>query len=337
MWPLLNPLRWKALPRVRLLLMNLLVAGLTSALLILDYEVFHRTKAPYRTFGGAYELPQFRQSASKGLSFVVDPSFGFRPVLGDGPYTHFGTLANDYAAAKPPGVNRLLFIGDSVTHRGQIVEALRAVYGSQKYEYWNAGVESFNTVQEVEYYKRFNRAINPDHVILTFHLNDFETTPVAFREADGTLVVFAPNRPVRRLNPWLFQHSYTYRYWLGLVTPKKTARSEIIAEVRASLTDLERLVAVDRAWLTVLVLPILRPFSDWKPEYQEYRRQILGILESLRLHYFDLLKPLNEALADGVVVTETGDNLFWHPSREAATYFAKYLRTRHLLDEVGAP
>ena len=237
----------------------------------------------------------------------------------------------------PRGVNRLLFIGDSVTHRGQIVEALRAVYGSQKYEYWNAGVESFNTVQEVEYYKRFNRAINPDHVILTFHLNDFETTPVAFREADGTLVVFAPNRPVRRLNPWLFQHSYTYRYWLGLVTPKKTARSEIIAEVRASLTDLERLVAVDRARLTVLVLPILRPFSDWKPEYQEYRRLILGILESLRLHYFDLLKPLNEALADGVVVTETGDNLFWHPSREAATYFAKYLRTRHLLDGVDAP
>jgi hypothetical protein len=316
---------------------NLLVAGLTSALLILGIEVFHRIKAPYRTFGGAYELPQFRQSASKGLSFVVDPSFGFRPVLGDGPYTRFGTLANDYAAAKPPGVNRLLFIGDSVTHRGQIVEALRAVYGSQKYEYWNAGVESFNTVQEVEYYKRFNRAINPDHVILTFHLNDFETTPVAFREADGTLVVFAPNRPVRRLNPWLFQHSYTYRYWLGLVTPKKTARSEIIAEVRASLTDLERLVAVDRARLTVLVLPILRPFSDWKPEYQEYRRLILGILESLQLHYFDLLKPLNEALADGVVVTETGDNLFWHPSREAATYFAKYLKTRHLLDGVDAP
>ena len=167
-----------------------------------------------------------------------------------------------YAAAKPPGVNRLLFIGDSVTHRGQIVEALRAVYGSQKYEYWNAGVESFNTVQEVEYYRRFNRAINPDHVILTFHLNDFETTPVAFREADGTLVVFAPNWPVRRLNPWLFQHSYTYRYWLGLVTPKKTARSEIIAEVRASLTDLQRMVGVDRARLTVLVLPILRPYSD---------------------------------------------------------------------------
>jgi len=326
------------LTTVRLLLVNLLVASLSSALLILGVEVFHRVKAPYRAFGGAYELTQFRLGGPDGLStFVIDPTFGFRPVLGDDPYTRFGTLANSYAAAKPPGVSRLLFIGDSVTQSGHIVDALRAEYGSQQYEYWNAGVQSFNTVQEVEYYRRFNRPIHPDHVILTFHLNDFETTPVAFREADGSLVVFAPNWPVRRLNLWLFQYSYTYRYWLGLVTPKKTARAEIIAEVRASLADLERLVAVDGARLTVLVLPILQPVHDWKPEYREYRRLILSILESLHIRSFDLLAPLNEALAAGAAVAETGDNLFWHPSREAAIYFAKYLRTQHLLDEGGVP
>src|SRR5262249_7206102 len=289
-------------------------------------------------FGGAYELTQFRQGGPDGLStFVIDPNFGFRPVLGEGPYTRFGTLANDYAAAKPPGVQRLLFIGDSGTHRGDIVDALRAVYGSQQYEYWNAGVEAFNTVQEVAYYRQFNRPIHPDDVIVTFHLNDFETTPVAFRDTDGTLIVFAPNWPARHLHPWLFQHSYTYRYWLGLVTPKKTARSEIIAEVRGSLADLQRMVTVDGARLTVLVLPILHPVSAWKPEDREYRRLILDILESLRLRYFDLLEPLNEALADGAVVTQPGDPLFWHPSREVATYFAKYLRTYHLLDDVGAP
>ena len=334
----LKHLKWKPLPIVRLILVNLLVAVLSSALLILGVEVFHRFKAPYRAFGGAYELTQFRQSASNELStFVIDPAFGFRPVLGDGPYTHFGTLVNDYAVAKPPGVQRLLFIGDSVTRAGYIVDALRAEYGSQQYEYWNAGVEAFNTVQEVAYYRQFNRPIHPDHVVLTFHLNDFETTPVAFRDADGTLVVFAPNWPVQRLNPWLFRHSYTYRYWLGLVTPKKAARSEIITEVRASLADLQRLVAVDGARLTVLVLPILQPISAWKPQDREYRRLILDILASMRLRYFDLLEPLNEALAEGAVVVEPNDALFWHPSREAATYFARYLRTQHLLDEAGAP
>ena len=330
---LYKPLRWRVVS-ARLLV----VVGLSSALLILSVETFHRFKASYRAFGGAQELPQFRRGARDNLStFVIDPDFGFRPILPSGSYTRFGTLANGYAEAKRPGVTRLLFIGDSVTRRGHIVEALKSQYGSQGYEYWNAGVESFNTVQELGYYRRFNRAIQPDHVILTFHLNDFETTPVAFREADETLVVYAPNWPVRRLNPWLFQHSYTYRYWLGLVTPRKTARSEIIEEVRASLADLQRVVAADNARVTVLVLPILRPLTDWKPEYKEYRRMILGMLESLRIRHFDLLMPLNEALADGAVVTETGDDLFWHPSPDAASYFAKYLRKKQLLEEVKAP
>lgn len=333
----LKRLRWKA-PRGRLLLANVLVAGLSGALLILGVELVGRFKTPHRAFGSATELGAFRQGGPDGLSsFVVDPTFGFRPELGDGRYTRFGTLANAYAADKPPGVSRLLFIGDSVTHRSHIVDALRAEYGSQRYEYWNAGVESFNTLQEVEYYRRFNRPIRPDHVVLTFHLNDFETTPVAFRNTDGTLVVFAPNWPVQRLNLWLFRHSYTYRYWLGLVTPKKTERSEVIEEVRAALEDLQRLVAADGARLTVLVLPILQPVSDWPREYRDYRHLVLGMLESLRIRHFDLLEPLNEALADGVAASETTDNHFWHPSPEAASYFAKYLRAQHLLDEAGSP
>jgi len=96
------------------------------------------------------------------------------------------------------------------------------------------------------------------------------------------------------------------------------------------------MVTVDGARLTVVVLPILRPVSDWQPEYREYWRLILGILGPAD-PAFRLLQPLQEALADGVVVTEAGDTLFWHPSREAAPYFAKYLRTRHLLDGVDAP
>ena len=96
------------------------------------------------------------------------------------------------------------------------------------------------------------------------------------------------------------------------------------------------MVTADGARLTVVVLPILQPIAAWQPEYREYRRLILHLLESLRIRSFDLLEPLNEALADGVLVAETGDTLFWHPSRAAASYFAKYLRTHRLLDGVDA-
>jgi hypothetical protein len=97
------------------------------------------------------------------------------------------------------------------------------------------------------------------------------------------------------------------------------------------------MITVHGARFTVLVLPILQPVSDWKPEYHEYRRLILDILASLRIRSFDLLEPLHAALADGAVVAETGDNLFWHPSREAAAYFARYLRAQNLLDAVEVP
>ena len=322
--------RGRATPRT--LLTILLIFGLGCVVFVGAVEIFYRLKAPYRAFGGARELPQFRRGGSiVAVTFVVDPDFGFRPVFGSGHYTAFGTLANDYPLTKSNGKKRLLFIGDSVTRRGHIVDALKDEYGSLKYEYWNAGVESFNTVQEVRYYKHFNRALRPDEVFLTFHLNDFETTPVAFREANGSLVVYAPNVPVQRINPWLFQHSYFYRSWIGVTTARKTERVGIINEVRVSLEELKQLVDADGARLTVLVLPILRPLNEWNAEYRENRRRILDILGSLRVRYFDLLEPLNQAFADGVSVVEQGDDLFWHPSREVAKYFGAYLRRQGLL------
>src|SRR5215475_3881599 len=317
----------------RALLMILVVFGFGFILFVGTVEIFYRFKAPYRAFGGARELPQFRRGGSAvAATFVVDPDFGFRPVFDNGHYTAFGTLANDYPLTKSNGKERLLFIGDSVTRRGHIVNALKDKYGSLKYEYWNAGVESFNTVQEVRYYKHFNRALRPDEVLLTFHLNDFETTPVAFREASGNLVVYAPNVPIHRINPWLFEHSYFYRTWIGMTTVRKTERLAIINDVRASLEELKHMVDADGARLTVLVLPILRPVSDWNAQYHENRRRILEIVGSLQLRYFDLLEPLNQALADGVSVVEEGDDLFWHPSREVAKYFGAYLRRKGLLE-----
>ena len=318
----------------RTLLATLLMVGLGCVVFVGAVEIFYRFKAPYRAFGGARELPQFRRGGSTvAATFVVDPDFGFRPVFDNGYYTAFGTLANDYPLSKSNGKKRLLFIGDSVTRRGHIVDALKDEYGSLRYEYWNAGVESFNTVQEVRYYKHFNRGLRPDEVFLTFHLNDFETTPVAFREANGSLVVYAPNVSVQRINPWLFQHSSLYRAWIGVTTARKTERVEIINEVRGSLAELKRMVEADGARLTVLVLPILRPLNHWNAEYRENRRRILDILGSLRLRYFDLLEPLNQAFADGVSVVEAGDDLFWHPSREVARYFGAYLRRQGLLED----
>ena len=255
-----------------------------------------------------------------------------RPILGNGFYSEYGTRANAYALEKPPAKTRLLFIGDSVTARGHVVEAIRDVYGDEHHEYWNAGVESFNTVQEVNYYRRYNAAISPDHVILTFHLNDFGTTPIAFRNDDGAIVVYAPNRPLREINPWLFRHSYTYRFVIGLMSATTIDRRGVLAEVRASLVDLRGAVDEHGAKLTVLIHPTLLPLDAWSGDDQERRAIIRGFLDELDIAYLDLWDPLGAALMDGVVVTEElGD--VWHPSPAVAAYFARFVEQSGVLEQ----
>ena len=183
-------------------------------LAVLFCELALRVSSPGGGFGAAEELPWLR-GADRTRLFVSDPDFGFRPALGNELFDAFGTHRNEYEVGERAGRERVLFLGDSVTARGHIIEALRERYGEAGFEYWNAGVDSFNTVQEVAYYFDYNAEVDPDHVVLTFHLNDYETTPIAFEDEAGRVVVFAPNQPTRRIYPWLFENSRLYRLWLG--------------------------------------------------------------------------------------------------------------------------
>jgi hypothetical protein len=257
--------------------------------------------------------------------YTVDPEFGFRPVFGNGIYSEYGTMVNTYSIHKRNGIQRLLFIGDSVTSRAKIIDALRALYGERQYEYWNAGVESFNTVQEVKYYRKYNERIKPDQVVLTFHLNDFETTPVAYKEG-GRLRVYAPKIRLGAAGSWLFVHSYSYRLMLGVgVSAMGGGRDAIIHEVRSSLAALQERVDRSGVALTVLVFPYMRPYEEWSLREKENRERIIEILTALGIRHFDLFATLRECLAQGIVVREAEGDI-WHPSEAASAAFAAYLR-----------
>jgi len=311
----------------------LLIASLVAGVLLIEGML--RIVIPYDPMHAARELGWIRKSSFDWARFyTVDPGFGFRPILGTALYDRFGTRVNSYGLAKRPGVARLLFIGDSVTQRGRIIEALERVYGDEHFEYWNAGVESFNTVQEVAYYRRFNAAIRPDHVILTFHPNDFETTPVAFLNSAGRLVVYAPKRPLREINPWWFEQSRVYRILIALTLREERDHRAIVAEVRASLRDLRDILSRDGIRLTVLVFPTLAPLSEWKPEEARAREEVLTMLHEFGIRHFDLLSPALEAIERGVQVEEVrGDS--YHPSDEVAKRFANYLEAHDLLVPAG--
>jgi len=310
---------------------NVIILVFAILICLLAVEVVMRFLKPSETFGGARELKWMRDMG-RGDAYEIDPSFGFKPVFGKGEYGEYGTKVNNYQLQKRQGITRLLFVGDSVTRRKKIIDHLRQLYGEDKFEYWNAGVESFNTLQEVDYYKEYNAQIKPDHVILTFHLNDFETTPVIFKNKEDNLVVYSPYCAERHVNPFLFRHSYLYRLFIKLFIEfkgREESIEEIEDDVRKGLSELRDVLKKDGIDFSVVVIPFLKPFSEWSEIEMRFGDKIIRILNDLGITYYSLFPILEKALKDKIFISDDT----WHPSDEMGRYCAEYLYKRKMLGE----
>lgn len=300
-------------------LLRLTLVLLALVLSVCGLELFVRFYYPDGAIPAAH---MDHSSPDKNSSVHVDSEAGYLPNLGNGAeYDEFGCLANDYQLEKRKGT-RVLFIGDSVTHRARLVTALRRLYGESKYEYWNAGVESFNTRQELVLYRRYNHRIKPDHVVLTFHNNDFRATPLVVRE-DGQFKVYEPGMSI---NPWLFERSYLYR-WAWPRTDDRNGRARLVWE---SLVELKALLAQQNVRFSIIMLPMFKPQKDWDKSEQWSRQQSLEYFRQLNLRYFDML-PVLEA-AQGLEITEApGD--FFHPNDAFCQRMAQELQRQGLLTQ----
>lgn len=280
-----------------------------------------------------------REDLDHASAYAYAPDLGYEPRG----YTPWGTVSNAYPLARTPGRTRLLFIGDSVTARGRIMEALRAQRGDAAFEYWNAGVESYSGVQVVLFYEKYNRAIEPDHVIFTFHNNDFAPHPVAAFHPDGRVEFVNPGGVDVRHMPFpLASRSHLARKLIArswrLERERPTPRyRESVREMRGHLARLRDELAAQRVRLTMIELPILKPYAQWSEAERVSRDDALAMFRDLGLRHIDLLPPLEEMLARGIPAPDSPRDT-WHPSEAAAREFARYLLDQGLLDpEPAAP
>ena len=129
------------------------------------------------------------------------------------------------------------------------------------FEYWNAGVESYNTFQEVEYFSRYHKALRPELTILFFHLNDFLLLPSIVRDSEGRALAYAPYSPSRPFSVWWYQNSVIYRLLLFARLAWRMPESRSI--VRDSIVKLKSVVEGFHGELLVVVLPIFDRFESW--------------------------------------------------------------------------
>lgn len=205
-------------------------------------------------------FPRFHVAAQYGDYTLrrTKPGIAFTHTSVDGQW-HYTINAqgfrddHDYTYAKPPGVRRILVLGDSHTlgyeaHASAIYSKVlerRLTALGHKVEVLNTGVSGFSTAEQLAFLEQEGFRYSPDVVVLGFFRNDFEDNIKAdlFRLDQGRLVevkkTYAPGvhvlEAINRIpgTPWLSQWSYLYS--VGLNAAWNAGKRGLLNKARANL------------------------------------------------------------------------------------------------------
>src|SRR5271157_5387242 len=249
-----------------------------------------------------------------------------------------GLRDNEYPLAKPPGVYRILLLGDSTTFgwgvslsdtTAKILERelnAKHVPGYERFEVLNGGVGNYDTIQEVTYYKTRGRYFHPDLVILVYFINDPEPVPVEkkiFLIDRSYLVAFLTNRydgVLRRLGArpdWKIYYSSLYDDNLPGFQACKAALVELATATRE-----------DHAKLMVALLPELHQINDSYPFIAAHQK-IKDVLAPERVPILELIDGLRN---HGPEITLWVTPLDDHPNGKANDLIAAQMQAAILKD-----
>jgi hypothetical protein len=243
------------------------------------------------------------RAARESTMISADDELGHAPVLGGPWYDERGALRTSPRIDGEGAETQFVFLGDSVTRRGSLVNPLAAMWDGGKATFWNAGVESWNPVQEVAGWFRSQRAIAPQRVVLTLHNNDLtESTVACLRDGKLTLCnpgSFVPINPVAYRRSILYELFVHFRHVDRLRPEHYTFRER---EVERALQRLRDDVAQSGAELSIVLLPIFAKSNAWQEHERRARERELELLASLRIPFVDLQPVCDEITSAGLPV-----------------------------------
>lgn len=201
----------------------------------------------------------------------------------------------DYeTAAKPAGIHRVAFIGDSVTlGMGVVPEdtfvarvgALAAAAG-RKVQALNFGVDGYNALQVRELLTARVLAFQPDQVVYVLCLNDFD-----FGDSSGEKIAYF-RKPRFFLPAWLeqrlraFRRTEFHRHHFGRHR----------AEAFRAIEDMRDLLAARRIGFLLAVVPVF-PDRPGDPAYFEHY-PLLDVHEGIRAFAAPKGIRIHDLLAD---------------------------------------
>ena len=238
-----------------------------------------------------------------------------------------GLRNREVPLAKPPGVTRIMMLGDSIVFGwGVKADATLPVQlerdltagGFGPVDVINTGVGNYNTAMEVEYFLTAGAAFSPDIVVLNYFINDAEPTPTY-----STV-------------PWVARHFYAYAvsggawdtfkrmllggpdwraYYAGLYDDQR--RGWMVAQ--ASLKRLADYCHSHGIRLVLANIPELREVGHYS--FADINQRIAGLAAANGMEYVDLLPAVSAEDPATLWVTPPDP----HPNAKAGALMARRL------------
>lgn len=293
--------------KLALSLVSLLVALLGAELLL-------------RVTGAAPEVSVIRKGR---FQLSANPQIGYEPVPSvhyegtdlsffdyQGASNSLGYRDTEHAVAKPPGVYRILVLGDSIAAGLRLQRYERTFppilentlrQAGVKAEVMSFAVSGYNTQQEVETLKDKGLRYRPDVVLVAYSLTDRE-------RMDGDILKTLLEEERRkgggmlRAHPALL-HSALYRFLrFRILAPRQRAESvdrELQEQidrisgdtVAASFGLLSRLSKENGFQVVIAVFPrLVHNFHAYR--YGDQHEYVAGLSARYGFHHLDLLTPM---------------------------------------------
>jgi lysophospholipase L1-like esterase len=279
--------------------------------------------------------PQIEVMSSQMYRYSDNPQIGWEPIplaerkASKAGINDLGYRDLNHPVAKPPGVLRIIVIGDSIA-QGTGIRDDKAIFPrllemnlrlkGVSAEVQNFGVPGYNTQQEVETLIARGLAYSPDIVILSYCLNDrsFEAGRMPYGMARNALAKRATDDSQRL--QWLTR-SALFRYvYFGLIFQHTGASDEVERRFGAVFADtvkesFGRLSELSRTHNFKVIVSVFPLFRKKKAEdfegysFQSEHTYVRTLSEENDFVHLDLLETFRACAREGPVATDV-----YHPN-----------------------
>ncbi|NCO35094.1 MAG: hypothetical protein AUJ92_16255 [Armatimonadetes bacterium CG2_30_59_28] len=298
----------------------LIAAGLVVGLFMAESAVRLFHLAPE---AAPLAMGRFQLSANPKIAYERVPnlryegaSLHFYDFRGSG--NSLGYRSPDYGIRKPPGIHRIVVLGDSIAE-GMHVDDDDAIFprrvekelrsAGYNVQVLNFAVSGYNTQQEVETLREKALRFEPDVVLLAYCINDREdvSPEILIPLLDHLKSRESLCPPSRALNSWLIA-SALYRFVTFRILQTRSQQDAWLRydhystgdTVERSLTELAQLADEHRFRVMVAVFPI---FDARDPRFLHYEfhsehQRVSAISKQLGFFVLDLLAVFRDCAAE---------------------------------------